>query len=50
MQYLANTGSLLPQTEEDLSLIKKVSMKEPERIVNRMEFLMTELNFLLEVV
>ena len=32
MQYLANTGSLLPQSEEDLALIKQLADEQPDKV------------------
>ena len=50
LSYLANSGSLLPQSEKDLSIVKQVAKVEPERIVSRLDYLMTELNFLMDIV
>ncbi len=50
IQYLANSGSLLPQNENDLKIVKQVAATEPERIVSRLDYLMTELNFLVDVI
>lgn len=41
--------SLLPQTEEDVLTVKKLSLKHPEKVMQRLNYLMTEMNFLIDV-
>ena len=43
------SGSLLPQSEQDFQTVKQIAAREPARVVQRLDLLMTELNFLTDV-
>eukprot|EP00347_Sterkiella_histriomuscorum_P006772 403351487 len=40
--------SLLPQTQEDIDLIKQLADQKPEKVIQRMDMILTELNFLMD--
>ena len=39
----------LPQSQDEVIMIKEMSKKDPQKIVQRMDYLMTELSFLMDL-
>ncbi|TNV84514.1 hypothetical protein FGO68_gene6292 [Halteria grandinella] len=51
LQDLTSQGgvSLLPQTEEDILSVKKLTLKHPDKVMQRLNFIMAEFNFILDI-
>ena len=41
--------SLLPQTEEDVLNVKKLTLKHPESVIQRLNYIMAEFNFIIDI-
>lgn len=41
--------SLLPETEEDVLNAKKLSLKHPDKVMQRLNFIMAEFNFIIDI-
>lgn len=41
--------SLLPQTEEDVLNVKKLTLKHPEQVMQRLNLLLAEFNFIVDI-
>ncbi len=41
--------SLLPQCEEDVISVKMLTLKQPDKVMQRLNYLMAEFNFILDI-